>query len=466
METNKPVVTTKHAWKGIQNEELRTKALSTALKVAARLRDPIQVEKVVMNKDNISVAGPIHQHPWGAATLSHGYPGTILFFAELDRHFPDKGWNLIAHDHLLALQEKIKAVGISSESMCGGVAGICFATLVASRNREHYQRFLGQLDQLLATRTAVILEEEYVLDKKRGGSNPHIYDAIKGVAGIGRYLLASKQIDVLHSALQDVLRYLVYLSQPREYEDGIKIPGWYLTQEMQYLDKDKQMYPKGNFNVGLAHGIPGPLALLSLALREGVEVSGQREAIRNIAEWLVRWKEQDASGIMWRGRVKLEEELGEEVLSQHSFRRDAWCYGTPGVARSLYLAGEALQDSAYCNLAIQAYEDVFKRSESDWNLYADTFCHGKAGLLQMTLRMATTTDDERYQPHIAYLAKCLVDNFNPSLPFGYQDIEPNGDGKVGLNKAGALEGAAGIGLALLSASSDQEPLWDQPFLLA
>ncbi|QOT01328.1 lanthionine synthetase C family protein [Brevibacterium sp. JNUCC-42] len=462
MGTNKVVTSNKHVWHGIKKEELRSKAFSVALKIAESIRDPKQVKEVVMHKDNVSSIGGIH--PWDASSLSHGYPGTVLMFAELDRHFPEEGWNIVAHEHLLALQEAIRERGVSNASMFGGIAGMCFATMAASRNRENYQRFLGQLDQLLAKRTVHLIEGEHVRHEERGGSNPHIYDIIQGVSGIGRYLLANKQINELYSALENVLRYLVDLSQPMELPDDSKIPGWYLNQDMQFIERDKKLYPKGNFNVGLAHGIPGPLALLSLAMRDGIEVTGQRDAICRISEWLRRWQENDEYGIIWRDRVGLEEELGQ--VSQPLIRRDAWCYGTLGVARALYLAGEALQDSSYCKLAIQAYEDVFKRPENHWNLYADMFCHGKAGLLQMTMRMATVTDDERFQPHIEYLAEKLIGEFNPSLPFGYQDIEPLSNEIVRLNKVGLLEGVAGIGLTLLSASSKQEPIWDQPFLLA
>ncbi|AYB39516.1 lanthionine synthetase C family protein [Brevibacillus laterosporus] len=462
MEINKVVKSNEHIWLGVKTEELRSKAFSVVCKIAESIRDPKYVEEVVMHKDNVSLVGG--ENPWRASTLSHGYPGTILMFAELDRHFPEEGWNIVAHEHLLALQETIREVGVSGASMFGGIAGICFATMVASRNRKNYQRFLGQLDQLIAKRAVHLIENEHVRYQERGGSNPHIYDVIQGVSGIGRYLLANKQISELYSALKNVLDYLVNLSQPIKLSNGSKIPGWYLTQDMQYLERDKKRYPKGNFNVGLAHGIPGPLALLSLAMREGIEVPGQRDAIRRIAEWLLRWQENDEYGIIWRDRVGLEEELGQ--ISQPLIRRDAWCYGTPGVARSLYLAGEALQDLSYCELAIRAYDDVFKRPENHWNLYANTFCHGKAGLLQMTMRMAMVTDDERFQPHIEYLTEKLLEEFNPSLPFGYQDIEPVGDEIIRLNKAGLLEGVAGIGLTLLSASSKQEPIWDHPFLLA
>ncbi|CCF16796.1 lanthionine synthetase C-like family protein [Brevibacillus laterosporus GI-9] len=462
MEIDKVVKGSKHTWSGVKSEELRSKAFSVVRKIAESIRDPKRVKEIVLHKDNVSSIGGIH--PWGASTLSHGYPGTILMFAELDRHFPEEGWNIVAHEHLLALQETIRGGGVSGTSMFGGIAGICFATMVASRNRENYQNFLRQLDHLLAKQTIQLISDERVNYKKRGGSNPHIYDVIQGVSGIGRYLLASKQINELYTTLEGVLRYLVDLSQSIELSDGNKIPGWYLNKEMQFLERDKKLYPKGNFNVGLAHGIPGPLALLSLAIQEGIEVTGQRDAILVIAEWLRRWQEYDEYGIIWRDRVGLEEELGQ--ISQPLIRRDAWCYGTPGVARSLYLAGEAMQDSSYCNLAIQSYEDVFKRPESDWNLYADMFCHGKAGLLQMTMRMAMVAEDDRFQPHIEYLTDKLIGEFNPSLPFGYQDIEPVGDKIIRLNKAGLLEGVAGIGLTLLSASSKQEPIWDQPFLLA
>ena len=44
--------------------------------------------------------------------------------------------------------------------------------------------------------------------------------------------------------------------------------------------------PEGNLNCGVAHGAPGSLALMSLALTEGVEVRGQVDAMRRMADWL------------------------------------------------------------------------------------------------------------------------------------------------------------------------------------
>ena len=45
-------------------------------------------------------------------------------------------------------------------------------------------------------------------------------------------------------------------------------------------------YPHGNLNCGLAHGIPGPLATMSLALLAGVTVPGLAEAV----DWAASWR--------------------------------------------------------------------------------------------------------------------------------------------------------------------------------
>jgi lantibiotic modifying enzyme len=94
---------------------------------------------------------------------------------------------------------------------------------------------------------------------------------------------------------------------------------------------------------------------------------------------------------------------------------------------------------------------------------APTFCHGQAGLLQITLRMANETGSERLVSSASGLAVELVDRFEPDSTLGYRDLDPDGRS---IDCPGLLIGAAGISLVLLAAASDVVPDWDRVFLLA
>src|SRR5699024_5325079 len=103
----------------------------------------------------------------------------------------------------------------------------------------------------------------------------------------------------------------------------------------------------GYINLGLAHGLPGPLALLSIAALQNVVRPKLQEAIRNLADWLVSQHIVDSYGINWPSFS-----VDREVQQKGS--RTAWCYGAPGLVRSLYLAALALKDAELRTFSVNA----------------------------------------------------------------------------------------------------------------
>jgi lantibiotic biosynthesis protein len=84
---------------------------------------------------------------------------------------------------------------------------------------------------------------------------------------------------------------------------------------------------------------------MSIALKAGIQVSGQIEAMKTIIQWLKSKITTYQEAQFFRARVTFEEEINKLPPSSKSLvNREAWCYGTPGVARTLYLAGKALND--------------------------------------------------------------------------------------------------------------------------
>src|SRR5439155_8752570 len=127
--------------------------------------------------------------------------------------------------------------------------------------------------------------------------------------------------------LGEVLSYLVRLTQPVTIDDDTVLPGWWTGNAPN--DEPSPDWPGGHGNLGIAHGVAGPLALLSLAARDGIEVAGQREAIERICEWLDHWRTGTGTQAWWPELVsRREHEAG--TSTQAGPGRPSWCYGTPG----------------------------------------------------------------------------------------------------------------------------------------
>ena len=133
------------------------------------------------------------------------------------------------------------------------------------------------------------------------------------------------------------------------------------------------------------------------------------------------------------------------------------------MSRSLWLAGEALDDEPLRALAVEGMEAVYRRPAHERGIDSPTFCHGVAGLLQVTLRFAHDTGLPVFAAAADALAAQLVDAYDGSRLLGYASLEP-GDNPV--DQPGLLDGAAGVALVLIAASTDAEPVWDRLFLLS
>jgi hypothetical protein len=226
-----------------------------------------------------------------------------------------------------------------------------------------------------------------------------------------------------------------------------------------------RLYPNGNLNCGLAHGIPGPLGLMALALRSGVEVNGLKESIDRIANWLSQNRVDDAWGVNWPTAVPLAPEGGSAAgyPPPAAPSRSAWCYGGPGVARALWLAGEALDNPGYRELAVEAMKAVYLRPVWWRRIDSPTFCHGVAGLLQTTLRFANDTGSPPFAEAAETLTEQLLSLYDPDSLLGYRSLEPGGQG---VDQPALLDGAPGVVLVLLAAATDADPTWDKLFLLS
>lgn len=117
---------------------------------------------------------------------------------------------------------------------------------------------------------------------------------------------------------------------------------------------------QGGLNTGLAHGVPGVLTALPAP---------------ELVDWLIAESYRDELGVVsWSPRAREGAEPVSGVM-----RRQAWCYGTPGVAWALWSAGA-------CSAAVEAMRSCCAAYDFDVHLYGSAadrlgICHGAAGVL-------------------------------------------------------------------------------------
>ena len=215
-------------------------------------------------------------------------------------------------------------------------------------------------------------------------------------------------------------------------------PGWWTTAAAKEGQADE--LPHGHLNLGLSHGVPGPLALLSLAWREGVVVDGQREAVEGMMTLLTAWAVPVPSGLAWPGYLSLDH-WRQGPGSAPAQRRPSWCYGAPGVSRAVQLAALAFDREDWHRLAQRSVEALLAEPPARWRVDDSCLCHGWSGLLHVLGRFADHWPDPRLRACADGLATLVLDAFDARLPFGYRTPD-------GTDLPAFLEGSAGIALAL------------------
>lgn len=270
------------------------------------------------------------------------------------------------------------------------------------------------------------------------------YDLIRGLTGIGVYLLSRHAGSELLSA---VLSYLVRLTEPVA-DSGRTLPGWWTGHAPD--DRPSPRWPGGHANLGLAHGVAGPLALLSLALHRGVAVPEHADAIARICCWFDQWSVDAGTGsdAVWWPETITASELSAGVTRQPGPGRPSWCYGTPGIARAQQVAGQALADPHRRRRAEHALAACLHELSQ---IRDATVCHGWAGLLLTAWRTAADAADPDRFP-----LRALSTQLDEHLR---RRRRPDGDG--------LLEGATGVQLVqhTLAAPHPSRHRWDSCLLL-
>lgn len=381
-----------------------------------------------------------------------------------------------AHDWLAAATRLPFTSGADSHPFYGAPALAhvlaCAADHLPAAYAGSYRRNLDLLDRQLVGDMRRRLDAAH--RRIDAGQLPALaeFDAIRGLTGLGRYLLRR---DPASPDMQAVLDYCIRLTEPIIHE-GEALPGWWTPTGPAGRPDDH--FPGGHANNGIAHGIGSVLALLALSARRGATVPGHCRAMRSILVWLDRWRTSAAHGPAWPYWVNRDDLRHDDLrrdagragrLAPTTPRRPSWCYGTAGLARAQQLAALALGDADRRAKAETALLDALT-DPAQLGATVDTgICHGFAGLAHLAARTAAdaapATADRLRAVLPALLATLLPPGTAPDQAATKEAATKLVDNSAG---PGLLDGAAGTALGVLCAATAEAPrtAWDTCLLIA
>ena len=227
--------------------------------------DPAAVERVAAaNTDQLADGRrPLVWHPM---SLNEGYLGIALLHSE-------RGDRDRAHAFLSAAARTRPA----RHALLDGLPALLFTARAAATRPGDYASLLSRAEPAVRELTRERAAAEHTrLRPGRDGVEFAAYDIVEGLAGLGRL--------VLEYGDTEPLSYLIALTEPIE-RAGTSVPGWLVTHAAVRGDHAGD----GHFNLGLAHGVPGPLALLAIAYGRGLRLPGHAQAMERVADWLLDW---------------------------------------------------------------------------------------------------------------------------------------------------------------------------------
>lgn len=412
------------SWQPLLSGDLANRAMEAVVSIA----EDIPTRAGWNRLRNTDAAGPWH------AGLASGAAGQALFYAYLALHTGEERWADQALELLDRASEAVASFPMT-EGLYAGFPGIAWVS-----DHLRGRLFEGDLEENREVDEALLSAFEHP-------SWPGEYDLISGLVGIGIYALEGLPRPTAAACLEQVVACLA--ARALDEPEGA---AWFSPPERLPAHQRAEQ-PQGLFNLGLSHGAAGVVALLGAASRVGI--AGARPLLERAMGWLLARRLPD----------------GQESCFSHFYvpgtavrgSRLAWCYGDPGMAAALYVAGRGAGEPAWERIGLEVARSAAVRSEEEARVQDAGICHGAAGVAHIFHRMYCMTGDETLAAAARTWYERTLDYRIPDLGFGgFRSWATGLDEKLDWrDDPGFLEGAAGIGLALLAAVSPVDPGWDR-----
>jgi lantibiotic modifying enzyme len=422
---------TPSSWSPILSPEAADRALRVAEEIAADVRRSAEERRP--EEPSWLRRGP---------SLAGGDAGEAYFFTYLDLVRPGQGYDDLA---MTLLERAIEATGSlqAPPGLYSGFSGVAWTL-------EHLRGRLFEDDGGEDPGEEVIaaLDEHVSLSPWRGH-----YDLISGLVGFAVYALERLPRPGGRECLERIVARLAETAERRS--DGVT----WLTGPDLMIDRDLELYPQGNYNLGVAHGVPGVIGVLAQACAAGLDA---RDLLDGSVAWLLNQKRPEGSegGSIFPYNVAL---AGAEAKPT----RLAWCYGDLGIAATLLMAARTVGEESWEREAVGiARAAAARQDEKEAGVIDAGVCHGASGAGHLFNRLYQATGDPVLRDAALFWLERTLSYQKPGKGVGGYEMWTVGEALEldWRSDPGFLTGSSGVGLVLLAAASAVEPEWDRVLL--
>jgi len=196
-------------------------------------------------------------------------------------------------------------------------------------------------------------------------------------------------------------------------------------------------------DLGLAHGISSVLKFCIECYKAGVCPEDALQTGSAIISFLMSSVKPDTSHSFFPNEIG----AGDDQFNS----RIGWCYGDLSIAFILYQAGITFRKENITRFALGVLQKTTQRqSPKETMIYDAGICHGSAGAAHIYNKMWHSTGDTLFKQAADYWIEQTLDfaRYHEGT-ISYEKYNPD-KSKPAREEHGLLEGAAGIGLVLLT----------------
>lgn len=388
------------------------------------------------------------------ATMGTGSAGLSLFYAYLAR-VPDSSHSdtqeLFADSADRFLSHACDALDqvTLSLSLYRGLSGIAWtvqhlqAILYCNDNGEPENDPNEEIDR-------VLLEN---------WKTPEKFDLWEGCTGLGVYALERYPHPEAVKLLELIVTGLEQLSST--VDAGIT---WF-TSPAAHSSSSQIMFSDGYYDTGVAHGVAGVISFLSRVLALGIAPKTTEKLLEGAVSWLLaqQWERGDGSFFPQFILPPDNKPIGSGTFGL--------CHGDLGIAAALVSAASCLDRPSWTSTAIQiakASHDHLNHLMKATPVSNPHLCHGASGIGHLYNRIYQATGLQSFKQEACKWFRRTLELRQPGTGIaGYYKYGRSEEGEMTeLYDPGFIQGAAGVGLALLAAITDTEPEWDRVMLIS
>ena len=449
-------------WRRLLSAAEAEKALATAEEIAAAISSPAtQAARAASDRGPAADRLPpgaeaepqgFRRPPHLDFSLADGHAGIAVFFSYLEAARPGRGYGAWALGHL---EQAIAGMGEieTPPQLYSGFPGVAWAV-------EHLDGRLADREEDTGGDVARLLADHL-------GHSPwrRHFDLTRGVVGLGVYALERSRRPYGEECLRRTVARLAEIAEHRE--DGItwrSPPGPQAPPGLQAPPGPQGPHDApsdgiAGHNLGVAHGVPGVIALLGEAVA-ALDPPAASALLPGAVAWLLAQKLPPGSPSVFPDRVA--------PGSTPAPTRISWCYGDLGISVALLGAARRTGRPAWEAEALAIARGAAMRPLGQAGVVDPGLCHGAAGAAHLFNRLFQATGEQVFaEAARGWIARTYALRRAGSGLAGFSAWRSGPSGEMGWHgTAGLLTGAAGVGLALLAAATTTAPAWDRMLLVS